>query len=229
VTAQLPLELGHRAALGREDFLVSDSNRDAVAWIDRWPDWRGPGLVLVGPPASGKSHLAQVWCARAQAVATDLTALAEPDAPARLAAHRALLIDDADASGADRAAGERGLFHLYNLVAERGGSLLLTAKEPPARWGLRLADLHSRLSTLPVAAIRAPDDALIQAVLVKLFADRQLRVEPELVTYLAARLDRSLAVAAQAVARLDSAALASRRALTVPFARETLRQAGFLV
>jgi chromosomal replication initiation ATPase DnaA len=81
---------------------------------------------------------------------------------------------------------------------------------------------------LPVAAIRAPDDALIQAVLVKLFSDRQLRVDPELVAYLAARLDRSLAVATQAVERLDRAALASQRALTVPFARETLREAGFL-
>lgn len=223
MTAQLPLELGHRTALGRDDFLVSDSNRDAVAWIDRWPDWPSSGLVLVGPSASGKSHLAQVWCARAKAIAVELAALAEPGAPARLAEHRALLIDDAD-KGAD----ERNLFHLYNIVLERGGFVLLTAQEPPARWGLQLADLRSRLSTLPVAAIRAPDDALLQAVLVKLFSDRQLRVDPDLVAYLAARLDRSLAVATQVVEQLDRAALASRRALTVPFARETLREAGLL-
>jgi chromosomal replication initiation ATPase DnaA len=223
VTEQLPLELGHRPALGRDDFLVSDSNADAVGWIDLWPDWRSPGLVIVGPPASGKSHLAQVWCARSGAASVGLAALAEPGAAARLAEYRCIVIDDAD-----RGADERNLLHLYNLLAERGGSLLMTALEPPARWGLRLADLRSRLSALPVVAIRAPDDALIQAVLVKLFADRQLRVDPELVAYLSARLDRSLAVATNAVDILDRSALASRRALTIPFARDTLRAAGLM-
>jgi chromosomal replication initiation ATPase DnaA len=223
VTAQLPLELGHRAALGRDDFLVSDSNREAVGWIDAWPDWPSRGLVIVGPPASGKSHLAQVWCGRSGAATVSLSALARPDAAAHLAQHRAILIDDTE-----KAPDERNLLHLYNLLVERGGSLLLTASEPPARWTLRLADLRSRLSTLPVVAIRAPDDALMQGVLVKLFADRQLRVDPELVTYIASRLDRSLAVAAQAVESLDRAALASHRALTIPFARDTLRSAGLM-
>jgi DnaA regulatory inactivator Hda len=223
VTEQLPLELGHRAALGREDFLVSDSNREAVDWIDAWPDWPARGLVIVGPPASGKSHLAQVWCARAGAATVSLSALAQPNAAAHLAEHRAIFIDDAD-----RAPDERNLFHLYNLLAEKRGMLLLTAREPPARWSLHLADLKSRLSTLPVVAIRPPDDALMQGVLVKLFADRQLRVDPELVAYLSARLDRSLAVAASAVESLDRAALASHRALTIPFARDTLRGAGLM-
>ena len=223
MTGQLPLALGHRAALGRDDFLISDSNRDAVGWIDAWPDWPAPGLVIVGPPASGKSHLAQVWCARADAEMVDPAALVEPDAAARFASRQRVVIDDAD-----RAPQERNLLHLYNLLAERRGSLLLTATEAPARWKLQLADLRSRLAALPVVEIRPPDDALIQAVLVKLFADRQIRVDPELITYLAARLDRSLAVAADAVEILDRAALAARRALTVPFARDTLRDAGLL-
>jgi DnaA regulatory inactivator Hda len=223
VSEQLPLELGHRPALGRDDFLVSDSNGEAVRWIDVWPDWPAPGLVIAGPQASGKSHLAQVWRARSGAIAVDRAALAEPGAPARLAAHRNVAIDDAD-----QLRDERNLLHLYNLVAEAGGSLLLTAAEPPARWAVTLADLRSRLSALPVVEIRAPDDALIQAVLVKLFADRQLRVDPELVSYLASRLDRSLVVATNAVDILDRAALSAQRALTIPFARETLRGASLL-
>lgn len=223
MSEQLPLELGHRPALGRDDFLVSDSNGEAVRWIDVWPDWPAPGLVIAGPQASGKSHLAQVWRARSGAIAVDRAALAEPGAPARLAAHRNVAIDDAD-----QLRDERNLLHLYNLVAEAGGSLLLTAAEPPARWAVTLADLRSRLSALPVVEIRAPDDALIQAVLVKLFADRQLRVDPELVSYLASRLDRSLVVATNAVDILDRAALSAQRALTIPFARETLRGASLL-
>jgi chromosomal replication initiation ATPase DnaA len=223
VTEQLPLELGHRAALGRDDFLVSESNNEAVGWIDLWPDWPARGLVIVGPPASGKSHLAQVWCARSGAATVSLSALARPDAAAHLAEHRAILIDDAD-----RSPDERNLLHLYNLLAEKGGTFLLTAREPPSRWGLQLPDIRSRLATLPVVAIRAPDDALMQGVLVKLFADRQLRVDPELVAYLSARLDRSLAVATGAVEILDRSALASHRALTIPFARDTLRGAGLM-
>jgi chromosomal replication initiation ATPase DnaA len=223
VTGQIPLELGHRAAVGREDFLISDSNREAVGWIDAWPDWRAPGLVIVGPAASGKSHLAQVWGARAGATTIDRAALGEPDAAARLAPHERIAIDDADG-----VTEERTLLHLYNLLVERGGSLLLTAAEPPSRWPLRLADLRSRLAALPVVAIRRPDDALVQSVLVKLFADRQIRVDPELIAYLSARLDRSLAVAADAVGILDRAALAAGRALTIPFARDTLRNAGLL-
>lgn len=223
MTEQLPLELGHRAALGRDDFLISDSNREAVGWIDAWPNWTAPGLVIVGPPASGKSHLAQVWCARAGAEMVDRRELAEPHAAARLAERERIVIDDAD-----RTLDERNLLHLYNLIVERGGSLLLTAVEPPSRWPLQLADLRSRLAALPVVAIRPADDALVQAVLVKLFTDRQIRVDPELIMYLAARLDRSLAVAADAVNILDRAALAARRALTVPFARDTLRSAGLL-
>jgi chromosomal replication initiation ATPase DnaA len=219
---QLPLELGHRAALGRDDFLVSESNRDAVAWIDRWPEWPSPGLVVFGPAASGKSHLAEVWRARSNAVSIDRADLTA-DVVERLAAAGAVVIESAD-QGID----EIALFHLHNLLAEKRGSLLLTAAAPAARWDLRLADLRSRLAALPVVAIAAPDDALMQAVLVKLFADRQLRVEPDLVVYLATRLDRSLAAAAAAVATLDRAALAARRSLTIPFARDTLRAAALL-
>ena len=219
---QLPLDLGHRAALGRDDFLVSGSNSDAVAWIDLWPDWPAPGLLVFGPPASGKSHLAEVWRARTQAVQVDRADLAV-ESVERLAMANAVVIEDAD-----RGVDETALFHLYNVLAERRGSLLLTALLPAARWPLRLADLRSRLASLPAVAIAAPDDALMQAVLVKLFADRQLRVDPDLVAYLAARLDRSLAAAVEAVATLDRAALVARRALTIPFARDTLRAASLL-
>jgi chromosomal replication initiation ATPase DnaA len=222
VIQQLPLELGHRPALGRDDFLVSESNRAAVGWIDLWPRWPAPGLVVFGPPASGKSHLAEVWCMRSEAVRLDRAALS-PDAIERTAEVRAVVVEDAD-----RGIDETALFHIYNILAERQGSLLLTALAPPARWHLELADLRSRLASLPAVAIAPPDDALMQAVLVKLFADRQLRVDPDLVAYLAARLDRSLAAAAAAVETLDRAALAAQRPLTIPFARDTLRAAAML-
>ena len=185
-------------------------------------DTLGLGYWSFGPAASGKSHLAEVWRARSDAIRIDRMNLAA-DSVDRFAAAGAVVIEDAD-----RGFDETALFHLYNILAERKASLLLTAGTPPARWDLQLADLRSRLTALPAVAIVAPDDALMHAVLVKLFADRQLRVDPELVTYLVNRLDRSLAAAAAAVATLDRAALAAGRPLTVPFARSALRDASML-
>jgi chromosomal replication initiation ATPase DnaA len=111
---------------------------------------------------------------------------------------------------------------LFNLLREGGGHLLLTGRSPPARWPLALADLRSRLAALPVVALAPPDDAGLAAVIVKLFADRQLRVEPDVVRFLVERLDRSFAAAAAAVAALDRAALAHGRAVTVPLVRAVL-------
>ena len=212
--SQLTLGLPHRPALGRDDFLVAGSNADAVVWLDRWPDWPATALALHGPAASGKTHLAQVWRRRSGAV----EALGRFDPPALAAAGAVVL----DLDAAPGPAEERPLLHLYNLLAERRGHLLLVGREPPARWPVQLPDLSSRLSTAPAVALLPPDDELRAAVMVKLFADRQLRVDADVVGYLVQRLDRSFAAIGAAVAVLDEAALAERRPITVPLARAVL-------
>jgi chromosomal replication initiation ATPase DnaA len=214
--AQLPLDLGHRPALGRADFLVAPSNAAAVAWLDRWPLWPAPALALHGPPGSGKTHLAHVFAARAGAAFIDPEALATPRVPALLGASGAAIVDDAE-----RAAAEP-LLHLYNLLAERSGHLLLVASEAPARWPTTLADLRSRLVASPAVEVAPPDEALLAALVVKLFADRQVAVGEEVVEYLMPRLERSFAAVQRAVAALDRAALAERRRITVPLARRVL-------
>ena len=216
MTAQLTLDLGSRTALGREDFLVAPNNAEAVAWIDRWPDWPGPALALSGPPGCGKSHLAQVWRTRADAALLAAGAVAG-DPVSIVGAATNCIIEDADEVG-----DEAAFLHLYNQLAACGGSLLLCARRPPSRWKSALPDLASRLRAAPVAVIGAPDDALIQAVLVKLFADRQLAVAPEVVAYLMGRIERSFDGARRVVAALDGAALAAHRRITVPLARQVL-------
>ena len=214
--AQLPLDLAHRPALGRDDFLVAPANAEAVAWLDRWPDWPAPALVLTGPAGSGKTHLAQVFAARSGAVVLLPENLAAARLPELVGRAPAAIVEEA------AHAPEAALFHLYNLLAERGGHLLLPAREPPARWGIALADLRSRLLAAPVAALQPPDDILLAAILVKLFADRQLAVGAEVLAYLVPRLERSFDAAARIVAALDRAALAAHRPVTVPLAREVL-------
>ena len=210
MTRQLALDLGHRPALQRDDFLVAAANQDAVAWIDRWPGWPHFALAIAGPAGAGKSHLAAVWQARAGAMPA-------PD-PAHVAPHGRYLVDDAD-----RMADETAFLHLYNLTAEGGGNLLLVARDPPARWPLTLPDLRSRLASVPIAQLAAPDDALLAAVMVKQFADRQLQPADEVVLYILARIERSFAAVRRIVAALDQAALSGRRPITVALAREVLR------
>jgi len=217
VTArQLPLDLAYRPALGRADFMVASSNEAAVAWIDRWPDWPRGRLLIHGPSGSGKSHLAAVWCARSGAAAVPAETLAVGDVPA-LAAHRALVVEDVERIG-DPAA----LLHLYNLADARAVSILFTAAIAPGSWRGVLADLVSRLKTVMSAEILAPDDALLAAVLAKLFADRRIAVDPDLVDYLLPRMERSFAAVGRIVAALDRAGLAERRRVTVALARTVL-------
>ncbi|MBM3569990.1 MAG: hypothetical protein FJX46_14685 [Alphaproteobacteria bacterium] len=208
--SQLGLGLPHRPALGREDFLASEANRVALEWVERWPDWPQRRLALHGPADSGKTHLAAVWAARSGA-----TSLAGPDLdPAGI--RGAIVLEDA------ARAPEESLVHAMNLMAENGHGLLLVDREPPARWPVKRPDLATRLTTVVAVALGAPDDALFRALIGKLFADRQLRVGDEVVGWLAARLERSHAAARAAVERLDRAALAEGRAVTVPLARTTL-------
>ena len=213
---QLVLDLGYRAAFGRDDFLVGPGNIEAVGWIDRWPDWSGHALAIFGPPGCGKSHLCHVFALRAKAhvvAAPDL----RPDTVASLADHAALVLEDGEA-----VADPRALLHLFNALKERGGALLLTSREPPARWPFTLPDLTSRLATIPAVRIAPPDDAMMEAVLVKLFADRQIAIEPDVVSYLVRRIDRSFSAARDVVARADAAALVGKRAITVPLLKQVL-------
>jgi chromosomal replication initiation ATPase DnaA len=215
MTTQFAFEFPHRPAFGADDFLIAPSNAAAIAWLDRWPGWPSAAAVLHGPPGCGKTHLAHVWQARSGAVLRAAAALAPGDV-AGLAAHAALVIDDAD-----RAA-ERPLLHLINLVAECGGHLLLTAPTPPARWTTALPDLRSRLVAMPEIAMLAPDDALIGAVLLKLFADRQLGVGEDVIIFLLRHMERSFAASRRIVAALDRAAMVAQRRITVPLARRVL-------
>ena len=220
---QLALDLPARPARGRGDFFVSASNRLAVAQIDGWRDWPGGRCALVGPEGAGKSHLAAVWAAETGARVIAAADLPEAD-PAGLAAGGAVAVEDADRALAAPAgpAVETALFHLHERLAAAGGALLLTGRAAPGRWPAALADLRSRLAAVPVARIEPPDDLLLEALAIKLFADRGVAVERGLPRWLALRAPRSHAGLAEAVARLDRLGLARGVRLTRNFASKAL-------
>ena len=214
---QLALALDHAESYAREDFLSGPCNDGPLALIDSWPEWPANALALIGPEGSGKTHLAMIWAAVAGARVISARALREAELPSALATG-ALVVEDA-AAGAD----DRALFHLINLAREQQASLLLTAREPPAAWPVTLPDLASRLRALPVATLRAPDDAMLRGVIVKLAADRQLALDDSVVSYLITRIERSFAAARAAVIALDNEALRQRRAPTRALAAEIFR------
>jgi chromosomal replication initiation ATPase DnaA len=214
---QLGLELPLEPQFSREDFLISDSNADALRLIEAWPHWPDSVLLLIGERGSGKSHLAAIWAAQAGAEIFSGATLAHADVMA-LTEEPALVIDAIDELGA----AEAPLFHLLNLARQGRRSLLLTAQRRPDLWGLKTPDLLSRLRLAPVVELGAPDDALLQSVLHKLFRDRQLLVDPAVIDFIALHIDRSLEVARAFVELIDRVALARGSAVTRSLARELL-------
>lgn len=217
MAAQLSFDLPIRAARGREDFLVAPCNVDAVDWIDRWPDWPTHALAIHGPRASGKSHLAHVWRARSGAGHLKSSQVDRDKLPSGLSVG---LVVECEGGSID----EVGLLHLYNAIAQAGGSLLLTGNEAPARWPVSLPDLRSRLRATTSVGIGQPDDELLAAVLSKLFRDRQLTVQPEVISFMISRLERSLDAVRRSVAELDAYALEKGRPITVRLAAELLNR-----
>ena len=182
---QLALALDHAESFAREDFLGGPSNAAALALIETFPDWPTRAVVLVGPEGSGKSHLGAIWASDAGARFLGARALAQADLPAALATG-ALVVEDIAPGDFD----ERALFHLLNFAREQQAYLLLTARTAPGGWSVAIRDLGSRLKSLPVVTLEAPDDSLLRALLIKLFADRQLLVDESLVSYVATRIER---------------------------------------
>lgn len=223
MSRQLALDLPLRPSLGRGDFFVAPSNAAALASVEDWTAWRAGRLLLLGGPGAGKTHLAEVWRAMVPGGAQVVAGAGLGGADIAALAAGAVAVEDAGGVAGD-AAGEAALLHLLNLAAAEGGHVLMTARRPPADWGVALPDLLSRLQATGVARLEPPGDALLSAVLVKLFADRQLVVGPALVSHLVARMERSLSAAAALVARLDRLALERRQAVTRALAEAALAE-----
>ena len=216
---QLAFDLPVAETYARDDFFVSAATAQAMAAIDAWRGWPGGKMLLVGPAGAGKTHLAHIWTQMSGAVMVQGADMVAGNVP-ELAAMGAICVEDADAVAGNLAA-ETALFHLHNLLAPKG-RLLITAAAPPRDWGLTLPDLQSRLQAAAVTVLAPPDDALMAAVLVKLFADRQIAVPPNLISYLVSRIERSIGTARRHVAALDAAALTMGRPVTRALAAEVL-------
>jgi chromosomal replication initiation ATPase DnaA len=217
---QIPLPFPAAPNYARAALHVSDSNRAALALIDRWPHWPAHAAALYASQGGGKTHLLHIWAARAQALVFSGVTLSEADAIG-LAEPAMAAVDDAD-KAALSASGSRVLFHLLNRAQQEGGYVLLTGQTPPSLWPTPLPDLRTRLAAAAAVGIDPPDDALMAAALTKAFADRQLEATPTLVAYVLARIERSVTAAERFADALDKATLGTGKLLTVEQARRLI-------
>jgi DnaA regulatory inactivator Hda len=223
---QLPFDLGHRAAHAREDLWVAPANADAIAWLDAWPAWSAPALILHGPSASGKTHLASVW--QKMSGALNVTREILPGLRGINDFPKALIVDDAVQYIGDAEA-ETSLFHFYNRAKEQDAHMLLTARRPAKEWEFVLPDLRSRLLAAPAVAVGSPDEQTMAIVLAKLFSDRQIFVPQDVVQFILSRIERSFSALRDIAEQVDKKALAEKRPVTIPLVREVLQAQGLLL
>ena len=213
---QIPLDLPwprHDRA-SRADFAVTESNVEALGFLDNWSEWPDGRLALVGPEGNGKTHLALVWAQESGAQFIETEA-----APRDLALSGCVVFEDCDRRLTTPEA-ELALFHLLNILREEGGRILMTARTPPARWPIQLPDLASRLSAVTVAEIKSPDDELLEHLVVKLFADREVVIKDKLASYIAKRISRNSAAVEEAVAALDVKSIELREPVSTKMAKD---------
>jgi chromosomal replication initiation ATPase DnaA len=205
----LPLDPGN--AMTRADFIEAPGNARALAYLDSWPDWPHPVAALHGPAASGKTHLARIWAERSGALLMDAQSLSEPIAgPA--------VVENCD--GAGNPACEPALFAMM----ERGVAMLLTGRTSPSQWRVEMPDLVSRFRATIAFALGEPDEALLMALAVKLFADRQVAVPEAVVVRLVQGLERSPAAIHDFIARVDARALSRRKPINLQLVRELMAE-----
>ncbi|MHB1109497.1 MAG: P-loop NTPase family protein [Devosia sp.] len=216
---QLAFELGHTPSHAEADFMVGEGNRLAYAHIMAFPNWPGPLTLIAGPAKSGKSHLARIWADRAGAETPETEALEELS---RAGGAAPLVIEDVDRRGYEEAA----LFHLLNQSMRDRRPLLMTAREPVANWPFATDDLKSRARLAAFLSVSTSDDIHLSQMFVKLFGDRQIAVDPKIIAYLVARMERSPEEAVLLAGLMDRLALERGTAITRSIAAEALAQRG---
>lgn len=217
VNQQLLLDLRSFPSMGRNDYYVSNINKEAVTWLDIWPHWPSLGFVVCGPSGSGKSHLANVLETLSKGKIIDAKNISDININ-DLSEKKCLIIEDIE-----KYKSEKALFHIYNLLMEKKNNLMITSNITMSEINFKLPDLKSRLVSLPQVNIGLPDDNLLKNILIKQFLDKGVLVDLEVIDYVIKRMDRSFEAIKKLVSKIDFEALEKSKRITIPFIKQIIK------
>ena len=217
VNQQLILNLRSLPSMDRNDYFVSEVNKEAVTWLDAWPNWTTFGFIVCGPLGSGKSHLAQVLKTLSHGDIIEAKDISNKNID-QLSEKKCLIIENLESYTS-----ETLLFHLYNMLLENKNNLMLTSKLNMSQINFELPDLKSRLLSMPQVNIGFPDDRLLKNLLIKQFLDKGILVEMDVIDYLIKRIDRSFEAISKLVAKIDFKSLEKAKKITIPFIKNTIK------
>ena len=201
--------------MGEADFVVGAGNKNAYEFLIAGDEWPSSVTVLFGEAKSGKTHLAEIWAQKHGA-----KRLSVANWPDYLETN--VLIENGDSLWM----GETELFNLLNQAMRESYRVLITANMHPNLWPLRTNDVRSRLRLAHNLEIEALDDAHLMQLFVKLFDDRQIQVDPSLISYLLPRMERSPSFVVKLVEKMDEMALSRGKPITKRLASDALEQLG---
>jgi len=217
VYQQLILDLRSIPSMGRNDYFVSDVNKEAVTWLDAWPNWTTFGFIVCGPLGSGKSHLAQVLKTLSHGDIIEAKDISDQNID-QLSQKKCLIIENIELLTS-----EALLFHLYNMLLENKNNLMLTSNLTIPQISFELPDLKSRLLSMTQVNIGFPDDRLLKNLLIKQFLDKGILVEMDVIDYLIKRIDRSFEAILKLVSKIDFQSLEKAKKITIPFIKNTIK------
>lgn len=221
---QLPLGIVFNPAYRMEDFYPSKKVMPILKLFNDVSLWKSHCLIIYGSSGAGKTHLCHIFKEiLINNKVSDNVLIEEGSSLNSL--HIADMVKAAKYIALDNIENiedETTLLHLFNFSKENGGKLLLTSQCPPNRLHFKLPDLTSRIMTATALEIPEPDDETITAVIVKLFADRQMSISEEALSYLLPRIERSFKTIRILVEKADTLSLSEKKGITVPLLKKVI-------
>ena len=224
---QLSLNLKKKRIYEEDDFLVSNSNKEAYKLINSWPEWKSRKIIIFGDSGTGKTHLSKIWKKKTSAINLNLIELKKIKFESFFQKKNIFIIENISGffdkiNKKEKNNLEKQLLHFYNLIEEKKGYLLLTSLIAPKLWKISLPDLKSRILSSIAVKIKKPNDELLSSVLVKLFVDKQILIDKKIIKFIVSRSERSFKNLQMIVNKINKESLSTRKKINLNFIKELI-------
>ena len=218
---QLYFDMPDKTALGIEDYIITESNSFAFDLISRMIKGEINQGVISGPSFSGKTHLSKILIKNMGSneslyIDRDFKKIIE-----KVGSSNLIVIENIDKVLEDKS--EEDLFHIINFTKESDKRLLMTSGKSISNIEFKLEDLKSRLNAIIEAKIMQPDDELMKLVLIKIFNDKQLLINPNVIDFLRSRLERSYKSINDFIEKIDKFSLERGKKITIALINDLIK------